>query len=117
MLTFISVVHILIAVFLIFLVLIQDSKGGGLGVMSGGSQSILGTTGAENILAKATRWTGLLFAITCIALTVYNAQGTRSVLDGLNPSALPTAPAVPADAAAPQAPATTSPNPAESTGN
>lgn len=101
MLTFISILHIVVALFLILLVLIQDSKGGGLGVMSGGSQSILGATGADNIVAKATRWTGLLFAITCIALTVYNAQGTRSVLDGIPASALPAAPAAPADATAP----------------
>jgi preprotein translocase subunit SecG len=113
MITFISILHIVIAVFLILLVLIQDSKGGGLGAMSGGSQSILGASGGDNIIAKATRWTGLLFAGTCIALTLYSSKGTRSVLDGMPASAAPTAPAT---APAAEAPATTNPAPAENTG-
>ncbi len=112
MLTFISVLHIVIALFLILLVLIQDSKGGGLGVMSGGSQSVLGASGADNLIAKATRWTGLMFAGTCIALTLYNAKGNKSVLDGMPASAVPAAPTAPVTADAPiEAPAT------EKTGN
>lgn len=79
--TFISIVHIIVALFLILLVLIQDSKGGGLGMMSGGnSNSVLGTAGAENIIAKMTRWTAVVFAGTCIGLTIWNAKSTRSVL-------------------------------------
>ncbi|MCB0348854.1 MAG: preprotein translocase subunit SecG [Bdellovibrionales bacterium] len=113
MLTFISILHIVIALFLILLILIQDSKGGGLGVMSGGSQSILGASGADNLIAKATRWTGLLFAGTCIALTLYNVKGNKSVLDGMPASAIPASQSAPAaaDVPAEQAPAT------EKTGN
>ena len=80
--TFISLVHITVAVLLIVLVLIQDSKGGGLGMMGGGgSNSVLGSTGADNLVVKLTRWVALTFAATCIGLTLWNAKGTKSVLD------------------------------------
>tara|TARA_B100001248_G_scaffold241870_1_gene208914 strand:- start:25306 stop:25674 length:369 start_codon:yes stop_codon:yes gene_type:complete len=78
----ISVIHVIIAVVLVFLVLIQDSKGGGLGMMSGGgSGSILGTTGADNLVVKMTRWVALAFAFTSVILTIWNAEQGQSVLE------------------------------------
>jgi len=103
----ISVIHIIIAVFLVFLVLIQDSKGGGLGIMSGNSSSILGSTGADSLVVKMTRWTALVFATTCVALTIWNAKGNKSVLDSAPLVATPpaatqeAAPALETESAAP----------------
>lgn len=81
MLTFISIVHIIIAVVLIALVLIQDSKGGGALGIGGGSNSVLGATGAQTLWAKMTQIVAVVFAITCIALTYFTAQKTRSVIE------------------------------------
>lgn len=87
MLTFISVIHIIAAVILIGLVLAQDSKGGGMGMLSGGgSSSVFGASGGENILVKATKLFSVIFAATCITLTIMSANTTKSVVDDLAPS-------------------------------
>lgn len=87
MLTFISVIHIIAAILLIGLVLAQDSKGGGMGMLSGGgSSSVFGASGGENILVKATKFMSVIFATTCIILTIMSASSTSSVVDGLAPS-------------------------------
>ncbi len=92
---FIAVVHIVVALVLIGLVLIQDSKGGGaLGMGGGGSNSILGATGAQTLAAKLTTGAAIVFAITCLTLTFMSSRGQKSVLD--TGAALPmTAPANP----------------------
>lgn len=93
MMTFVAIIHILVAIVLIGLVLIQDSKGGGaLGIGGGGSNSLLGATGAQTLAAKLTRWVAVIFALTCIALTVMTANKTKSVIDTL-PAAAPMQPA------------------------
>lgn len=105
MISFISIVHIIIAFSLIGLVLVQDSKEGGALGMGGGSNTIFGATGAQSLAAKLTRVVAILFAISCIILTVLTARQSRSVLEG---AVLPTTPV-----ASPEAPATSTPNPAE----
>lgn len=104
MMTFVAVVHILIALLLITLVLLQDSKGGGAsGVLGGaGANSLLGATGATTLLEKLTRYMAIGFAITCILLTVMSAQKNASVLDSY--VAPPAAPAPASPNAAPAAP-------------
>lgn len=116
MMTFVAVVHILVALVLIGLVLIQDSKGGGLGIGGGGggSSSLLGATGAQTLAAKMTRWMGVVFAITCITLSLMTVSGKRSVVDGLvipasSPEAAPGSEAPISEAPASEAPATSNP--------
>ncbi len=87
MVTFIAIIHILIALFLIFMVLIQDSKGAMGGILGGGgSQSLFGASGAANVLAKATRYIAIVFAGTCLWLSWYSTQQTSSVIDGYTAS-------------------------------
>jgi preprotein translocase subunit SecG len=80
--TFLTIIHVLIAIVLIGLVLIQDSKGGALGIGGGGSNSLLGAGGAQTLAAQATRWVAGLFAVTCIVLSIWTAQKTQSVVSG-----------------------------------
>lgn len=95
--TLITVVHILVALVLIGLVLIQDSKGGALGIGgSGGSNTVLGAGGAQTLAAKATRWVAVLFALTSIGLSVLTAHKTRSVVEGVAPIVSPTPVVTPA---------------------
>ena len=111
MMTFLAIFHIVIAVLLIALVLIQDSKeSGAMGIGGGGSNSLLGATGAQTLAARLTRWTAVLFACSCIGLTLMTAQKSRSVIDSL-PAAAPVVPPVntPADAAPAGAPAAAAP--------
>lgn len=112
--TLLTLVHVLIAVVLIGLVLIQDSKGGALGIGGGStSNSLLGAGGAQTLAAKATRWVAAIFAITCISLSIWTAKKTQSVVSGVIPAAVPAAPATTTTAPeAPAADAATAPAPA-----
>lgn len=121
MTTFIAVLHILVALILISLVLIQDSKGGGaLGMGGGGSNSVLGATGASTLAAKMTRIAAIIFALTSIGLTVLSARQSKSILDKLPAAAAPVAPTTPAatteaPAAAPETAAPAAPSEAPAT--
>ena len=102
-----TVLHIVAAILLITLVLVQDSKGAMGGSFGGGSssQSILGPTGAPSFLYKATKWVVVVFALTSLLLTKLSAEKSSSVFDGTPGATAPvtapvTAPAT-TDAAAP----------------
>jgi len=96
MMTFVAILHILVALLLIGLVLVQDSKGGGALGMGGGSNSVLGAAGAQTLWAKLTRVIALIFAMTCISLSYMTAQKTRSIIDS---TPIPSVPAASSSAA------------------
>lgn len=91
------IVHLLLALALTGVVLLQRSEGGGLGIGGGGGPqaSRPPLTG----LAKATWALAIAFIITSLTLTIFAAQqsATTSVLDrlGVPTPAAPTAPALP----------------------
>jgi preprotein translocase subunit SecG len=97
---FVAIIHILVAVILIALVLVQDSKSGSLGGAfgGGGSNSVLGATGAATLAQKLTRWAAIFFAATSITLTFFATRSHKSVMEGVvvTPPAPVSAPAVPA---------------------
>ena len=121
------IVHLLVAMALIFVVLLQRSEGGALGMGGGGSGlgGLFSPRGAASTLTRTTAILGLVFFLTSMALTMLSL-GTRqpssllapgqpgapagSALPGL-PSRGPAAPpAVPGTApAAPAAPAPAAP--------
>lgn len=106
MMTLVAVLHIVVAIILIGLVLVQDSKGGGaLGMGGSGSNSLLGATGAQTLAARMTRWMGFFFAVTCITLTLMTARQNQSVVDSLPVAPAPAAPSAnaPAEGTAPKA--------------
>ncbi|MGZ3826969.1 MAG: preprotein translocase subunit SecG [Bdellovibrio sp.] len=124
MTTFIGILHISVALILIVLVLIQDSKSDGALGMGGssGSNSLLGATGAQSLAGKMTVWAAITFAVTCLTLSVLTSSKTKSVVDTLPlPTAPVTAPAAPttapsatsAPANAPEATTAPAPAPAE----
>jgi preprotein translocase subunit SecG len=107
-LTLLAFVHIIIGVLLIVFVLLQDPKGGAMGVFSGGSSSnsFFGSSGASNFLTATTKWLAICFAASCLALTYITANKGASVMDqyAAPPAAAPGAvPAIP--------PAETKPDP------
>jgi preprotein translocase subunit SecG len=115
MMTLLAVVHVLIGLALILFVLLQDPKGGAMGVFSGGgsSNSFFGSTGASNFLTVATTWLAVLFAATCLTLTYMSAKKGGSVMDNFTPSAAaPAAPTAPATEGTPTTGAPTEAAPA-----
>lgn len=116
--SFVAVLHIIVALILIALVLVQDTKSGSLGGAfgGGGSNSVLGATGATTLAQQMTRWVAGVFALTCIMLSIFSSRSTSSVLDGaaappIAPASAPASqiPVSPETAPAATQPATTAP--------
>jgi preprotein translocase subunit SecG len=89
-------VHLIIALCLIGVVLVQRSEGGGLGIGGGGGGGAMSGRPGISALGKLTWLFGVAFVITSITLTVLAAQNNGgSVLDGDIELAPQTAPLVP----------------------
>ena len=114
MLTFLIVAHVIIAVFLGIVVLMQPGRGGGL-VMGGTSQTLFGATGAGNFFTKLTTVLAVLLVVTSIALTKTQNKGSHKSLFDSAPAttSAPTAPALPATPATPVDPAAPAAAPTE----
>src|SRR3990170_7154395 len=98
-LTLILTVHVLVALGIIFLVLLQHGKGADMGAAfgSGSSGSLFGATGSANFLSRATATLAAVFFLTSLGLA-YLATHKPRADTGIMDSAVP-APAVPAPAA------------------
>jgi preprotein translocase subunit SecG len=94
MMTFILVVHALIALALVAVILLQKSEGGALGIGSS-SSGLMSARGAADLLTRATAILGGLFILTSITLAVLAAaqHRTRAIDTSLAKPAAPTAPA------------------------
>ena len=79
------IVHLILALCLIGVVLLQRSEGGGLGLGGGGGGGLVSSRGAATALGKVTWAFAIAFIITSITLTIIAAQkaGGNSVLDRL----------------------------------
>jgi preprotein translocase subunit SecG len=113
--TVILVIHLLVALALIGVVLLQRSEGGALGIGGGGgggAGNLFSARGVGNALTRTTAWLAIAFFATSITLTVLATRGgsSKSVFD--QAPATQSEPAAPAGSTAPSAPAA----PAEGTG-
>ena len=63
-------IHIVVAVLLILIVLMQQAKGAGLSPVFGGGQSVFGARGATSFLSRMTAVFAILFMITSILLAL-----------------------------------------------
>jgi preprotein translocase subunit SecG len=82
---FVIVLHIMVCLFLIGVVLLQQGRSADLaGAFGGqGSQTAFGPRAAANVLTRLTTWSAVIFLLTSICLTVLyvRSTGSRSVLD------------------------------------
>ncbi|MBC7193366.1 preprotein translocase subunit SecG [Marinobacter sp.] len=102
--TLIVVVHVVIAVALVGLVLIQQGKGADAGAAFGGgaSQTVFGSQGSGSFLTRMTTAMAVVFFVTSFSLAVFAKQ--RAEVAG--ETGIPTVQESPADAgSASQAPA------------
>ena len=88
------VIHLLIALGLVGLVLIQRSEGGGLGMGGGGGGGMMSVRGTASFLTRATGVLAACFMATSIALAILAGGGSApsSILDQA-PAATESAPA------------------------
>jgi preprotein translocase subunit SecG len=111
--------HVLVCIFLILVVLIQQGKGADLSVFGGGAtMAAFGARGATTLLHKLTVAAFITFILTTLTIAVVSGRGGTSVMSGAPapasaPAAAPaSAPAPPAQAQ-PAQPQGQSPAPAE----
>src|SRR3569623_1091706 len=101
--TVLLIVHIIIAVALVTLVLVQRGKGADMGAAfgSGASGTLFGSRGSASFLTRATAVLATLFFITSLSLAfMFNQKSeVKSVTDisAPAPSPQPSKPAAPAD--------------------
>jgi len=105
------IVHIMIALALIGVVLLQRSEGGALGIGGGGGGFMTGR-GAANFLTRVTAGLAAAFFFTSLVLSLLATQPQRSILDpvpgmpgtnqpGPGPKKKPTSAPTPAPSALP----------------
>jgi preprotein translocase subunit SecG len=102
--TLIWVVHVLTAITVIVLVLLQHGKGADMGAAfgSGSSGSLFGASGSANFLSRTTGALAALFFITSLGLTYLSSHKTEG--GGVMDKAMPVQSAKPIEPA-PAAPA------------
>ncbi|MCL4808359.1 MAG: preprotein translocase subunit SecG [Thermoanaerobaculia bacterium] len=105
-------IYIVVCVFLILVVLLQQGKGADVASAFGASssQTTFGARGATSVLEKVTTWSFVAFSVLAVAISLIQARPKSSVIKQLGEqppaSTAPASPAAPAPAnAAPVAPA------------
>ena len=113
--------YVLVCLFLIGVILLQQGKGGDIANAFGGggsSQAVFGARSGATLLTRATSVLAALFVVLSMVLTAWGQRGSGSVVGGINapapaPAALPapttTPTAPPAGTAAPAAQPSTPP--------
>ena len=79
--TFLKVLHFFVCGVLIFVVLLQQGKGGGMGAAfgGGGAAQVFGGRGAGNILTRATATCAAIFMLTSVSLAYISSSGDRAI--------------------------------------
>ncbi len=80
--TILLVFHVIVSLFLIFIILIQSGKGEGLSDVFGGgsSQTTIFGTRTGNFLTKATTGSAIIFMVTCLSLAFLSRKHGESVV-------------------------------------
>lgn len=100
-------IEVICCLLLIGIILIQKSKGGGLGLAfgGGGTESLFGSR-AGNVLTKATIFLAIIFMVNTVALAILFARGHDATLmdrhrepvaASAQPASMPTLPEGPAN--------------------
>ncbi|MBW1740195.1 MAG: preprotein translocase subunit SecG [Deltaproteobacteria bacterium] len=81
--SFIIIIHIIVAIALILIVLLQTGKGADMGAAfgGGGSQTLFGSGGASTFLSRLTAIAAIIFMLTSLGLAYLSShRATKSVM-------------------------------------
>ena len=84
--TLVVVVHVIVAVAIVGLMLLQQGKGADAGASfgAGASQTVFGSSGSGNFLVRATTVAATIFFVTSLALAIFaRSQSGLSTTQGL----------------------------------
>lgn len=81
MYTFVLVVHILLAILMIALILVQHGKGADAGASfgGGGAATVFGASGSGNFMTRLTAVLTALFFVTSLTLAIFAKQQSQTV--------------------------------------
>jgi len=84
--TVLMAVHLLVAVLLIGVVLIQRGQGADMGASfgGGGAQTLFGSRGSGSFLGKATGGLAAVFMVTSLSLAFFTQQQAGSVVEAVS---------------------------------
>ncbi len=92
MYTVFIVLHLIVCLFLIFIILIQSSKGAEMGAAFGGSsQTLFGSRGASTVIGKVTTAVAILFMLTSLSLAIISVR-QGSVMSSVPAQEIPASP-------------------------
>jgi preprotein translocase subunit SecG len=79
--TLLQILHVFVCAVLMFVVLLQQGKGGGMGAAlgGGGAAQVFGGRGAGNILTRATAIAAMTFMLTSVSLAYISSSGDRAL--------------------------------------
>ena len=109
MYTFLVILAVITAILLAIVVLIQESKGGGLASNVSGANSVLGVRQTTNFIEKATWTLAALLVVFSVATSFFakaSAQDPSDVITNMPTTTVPTTPVNGQQTPAQQAPAT-----------
>jgi preprotein translocase subunit SecG len=99
--TLLLVLHVLVAISLITVILLQQGRGAATGAAFGGgaSSTVFGARGSASFLSRTTSILAVVFFANCLLLAVLGGQreGPRSVVERISSAAVP----APAESAVP----------------
>jgi preprotein translocase subunit SecG len=113
----VTIIHLIVCLFLIFIILIQSSTGAEMGAAFGGSsQTLFGSRGAATVLSKVTTIAAIVFMLTSLSLAIYSVrrgsvvssvpvQEAPATSPGMPAGPLQETPSAPGQGQAPQQPA------------
>ena len=113
--TFVVIIHIMVCLALILIILLQTTKGSGMGAAFGGaSQTLFGSTGRATFLTKITIAAAVTFCLTAVGLSLMSTTSI-SVMDDYQPPG-PSMPEVPELPPIPEIPGASSAQPGAAPG-
>ena len=81
-------IHVVVCLFLILVVLLQQGKGADLSVFGGGStMAAFGARGAATLLHKLTVISFIVFTLTTLSIAILQGRSGSSVMSGVAPPA------------------------------
>ncbi len=86
LLVLLVIIHVVVCLFLIGVVLLQQGKSADLASAFGGqgTQTAFGPRGTANLFTRLTTWSAVIFMLTSIGLTIMLSRTSdRSVLSGV----------------------------------
>jgi len=111
MLTVILVIHLMLAIGLTAVILVQKSEGGALGMGGGGMAGFMTGRSAANLLTRTTAILAACFFATSIALAIIatHQRAPSRLMDTGAPTNTPSGPLAPTPSTAPQLPGGSAP--------